>query len=118
MKVLNVRVTNVNIRQQHRDFLRLTNSLNMKVLNIPVPNVNIRPVETFPHSLHITQSRLCFDNKLSSEVILKVTFALNSVSTSFTLIENEFLASCENPRCFFRFQYLLSRLHILHIEKY
>ena len=88
----------------------------MKVLNIPVPNVNIRPVETFPHSLHITQSRLCFDNKLSSEVILKVTFALNSVSTSFTLIENEFLASCENPRCFSRFQYLLSRLHILHIE--
>ena len=63
MKVLNVHVTNVNIREQHRDFLRLTNNLNMKVLNIHVPNVNIRPIETFPHSLHITQSRLCFDNK-------------------------------------------------------
>jgi len=118
MNVLNIHVSNVNIRQHDRTSLRLTNNLNMKVLNIPVPNVNIRPVETFPHSLHITQSRLCFDNKLSSEVILKVTFALNSVSTSFTLIENEFLASCENPRCFSRFQYLLSRLHILHIEKY
>ena len=23
-----------------------------------------QPIETFPHSLHITQSRLCFDNKL------------------------------------------------------
>jgi len=111
----------VNTRQHYKAILKLTNNPNMKVLNIPVPNVNIRPVETFPHSLHITQSRLCFDNKclilmLSSEVILKVTFALNSVSTSFTLIENEFLASCENPRCFSRFQYLLSRLHILHIE--
>ena len=35
MKVLNVHVTNVNIRQQQREFLRLTNNLNMKVLNIP-----------------------------------------------------------------------------------
>ena len=34
MKVLNVDVTNVNIRQQHKDFLRLTNNLNMKVLNM------------------------------------------------------------------------------------
>ena len=35
MKVLNVYVTNVNIRQQQSEFLRLTNNLNMKVLNIP-----------------------------------------------------------------------------------
>ena len=67
MKVLNVRVTNVNIRQQHRDFLRLTNNLSMKVLNIHVPNVNIRPIETFPHSLHITQSRLCDNFKEAFE---------------------------------------------------
>ena len=62
MKVLNIHVTNVNIRQHDRTSLRLTDNLNLKVFNIPVPNVNIRPVETFPHSLHITQSRLCFDN--------------------------------------------------------
>ena len=42
IKVLNVHVTNVNIMQQHKDFLRLTNNLNMKVLNIPVPDVNIK----------------------------------------------------------------------------
>ena len=63
MKVLNIHVTNVNSRQQHIDFLRLTNNLNMKVLNIPVPNVNIRPIKTFPYSLHITQSRLCYESK-------------------------------------------------------
>ena len=43
-------------------FLRLTNNLNMKVLNIPVPNVNSRPIKTSPHGLHLTQSRLYFDN--------------------------------------------------------
>ena len=47
MKVLNIHVTNVNIRQQQPDILRLTNKLNMKVFNIPVPNMNIRPIKTF-----------------------------------------------------------------------
>ena len=63
MKVFNIHVTNVNSRQQHIDFLRLTNNLNMKVLNIPVPNVNIRLIKTFPHSLHISKSRLCYESK-------------------------------------------------------
>ena len=42
IKLLNVHLRSVNIRQQHTDFLRYTNNLNMKVLNIPVPNVNIK----------------------------------------------------------------------------
>ena len=41
---------------------------------------------------------------LSSEVNLKVTFVIDSVSTSFTLLENEFLPSCEYLRGFHSFQ--------------
>ena len=71
-----------------------------------VPNINPPRVRNFYPNItsleHNSTGHLTLMS--SSEVILKVTFAINSVSTSFTLIENEFLASCENPRCFSKFQ--------------